>query len=131
MASIQIVSCTKLLVRRYVTVHDQKIYGKDEKGWTALDCSTTPARLYFSTETVAGAVLPWYSACDGLLSFLGLAIEKHSLLNGVLYTQGHASIEDILERAGLLEIEDCVYTDHKESFVNGVQNSVHEASVAG
>ena len=112
MRSIHAYSSKSLVLRRYVTVKGQKIFGEDEKGRTVLQHTGTSARLYFSTESITRGVLPWHFVCDSLLSFLEIPDEKHALLNSILHTQDHTLIEDILERAGLLE--DQISTEQTE-----------------
>ena len=114
MGNIQVFSSTNLVLRRYVTVNGEKVFGEDEKGRTALQRTTDSARLYFSTESVHGGVLPWHFVCDSLSSFPKITEDKHALLNSILYTQDRLLIEDFLERAGLFETDAIESADQPE-----------------
>lgn len=129
MEGIQVFSSKSLVLRRHVTVNGHKIFGEDEKGRTVLQKTTTSTRLYFSTESIAGGVLPWHFVCDNLSAFLGIVGKKHALLNSILATPDHTLIEDILERAGLFEYNPTVSADQPEH--NGDINNGADGSSDG
>ena len=101
--SIQVFSSDNLVLRRHVIVDGQKIFGKDENGRVVLQWTETVTHIYFSTDTVTSGLLPWHFVAESLLNILEIPGERHSLLVSILYTQDYALMEDLLERAGLLE----------------------------
>lgn len=104
MKKIEICSSKSLVLRRHVTFNGCKIFGAEELGRAALQHSTADTlRIHFSTSSIANQVLPWHFVCDSLLSELEVPAERHALLNSILHTQDFILIEDMVERAGLLE----------------------------
>nr|POF11436.1 hypothetical protein CFP56_44274 [Quercus suber] len=101
--NIEVFSAKSLVLRRYMTVDGQKIFGKDERGRTVVHATAHGLRLYFTAECIAGGSLPWHFVGVDLLALLDLPSENQALLNSILYTEDDAQIEDFLERANLLE----------------------------
>ena len=100
--NVQVFSSDSLVLRRHVNVNGQNIFGKDEKGRTVLQWTTTLVHVYFSTDSITNGLLPWYFVSESLSSILGIPQERQSLLVSILYTQDYTLTEDFLERAGIL-----------------------------
>nr|OQO23344.1 hypothetical protein B0A51_12253 [Rachicladosporium sp. CCFEE 5018] len=136
MKAIQVSTCTRLLVRRHVMVDGQQILGRDEAGRAVLQRKGNSARLLFTADLISRKPLPWHLVCDTLMAFLGIPEVMHTILNSILHTDDVDMIEDILERASLLDEEQATAFANGDSS-NGVlrgpkfldaQEAVQEAS---
>ncbi|KAK6441727.1 hypothetical protein LTR95_002035 [Oleoguttula sp. CCFEE 5521] len=136
MKSIQVCACSFLMVRRHVLVDGHKTFGRDEAGKAVLQRNRDSARLLFTADVISRRPLPWHLVCDVLMAFLGIPEAMHTILNSILHTNDLDMIEDILERASLLDDENAVALGNGHA-VNGVfrdakfldrQEAVHEAS---
>jgi hypothetical protein len=103
MQHIEICSSKSLVLRHYVTANGQKIFGTQEQGRAVLESSNPIMRIHFSAESIVDQVLPWHCVCDSLLHHLEIPEERHALLNSILHAHDFTLIEDMVERAGLLE----------------------------
>lgn len=91
-----------LILRRYVVVHNERIFGEDEIGRVVLQNAGGLLHLYCSTESITRKALPWPFICDKLSVFFDIPEERQKLVISILTTPDHDTIKDILEREDLL-----------------------------
>ena len=98
---VQIWSSGSLVLRRFVVVDNERIYGKDEVGRVLLEETENLLRLYCSRDSIFRNALPWHFIREKLSVFFDISQDRQNILSSILTTQDPDMIEDFLERANL------------------------------
>ncbi|KAK6432213.1 hypothetical protein LTR95_011620 [Oleoguttula sp. CCFEE 5521] len=115
MKTVQVCTCTRLVVRRHVLVDGHKVFGRDEAGKAVLQRKGDTARLLFTADIISRRSLPWHLVCDALMACLQIPEAMHMIFNSILHTDDVDMIEDILERASLLDDEEATAFENGDS----------------
>lgn len=101
MLKIEVKLATAVIMKKYVMVHDKRIYAADEDGLAALEDDGPQLEILINSKRARSGQLALHKISDALSDALGISKALRSLTKDILITDDTELIESELEHAGL------------------------------